>query len=59
MVPIYLSAFGIEKEELKDERFLSRVRRSGLRDSKTQVDSAVSNAKTVPSKGQKKGGKSK
>ena len=32
MIPIYLSIFGIGKEELKDERFLSRVRRSGLGD---------------------------
>ncbi|THW14707.1 hypothetical protein D6D25_07229 [Aureobasidium pullulans] len=30
MGPIYLAAFGIAKEELKDEKFLSRLRRSGL-----------------------------
>ncbi len=35
MFPIYASIFGIEKEELKDERFLSRLRRSGLKDSKS------------------------
>ncbi len=31
MVPIYASVFGIDKEELTEERFLSRLRRSGLR----------------------------
>lgn len=30
MVPIYMSVFGIGKEELRDERFLGRLRRSGL-----------------------------
>lgn len=30
MGPIYLAVFGIAKEELKDEKFLSRLRRSGL-----------------------------
>lgn len=39
MVPIYVSAFGIGKDELKDERFLSRLRRSGLGDSKSQRNS--------------------
>ena len=33
MVPVYGSVFGIQKDELKDERFLSRLRRSGLGDS--------------------------
>ncbi|KAK5736565.1 hypothetical protein LTR17_007384 [Elasticomyces elasticus] len=30
MVPVYLTCFGIEKAEIEDEKFLSRVRRSGL-----------------------------
>ncbi|THY82849.1 hypothetical protein D6C85_05099 [Aureobasidium pullulans] len=30
MGPIYLAVFGIAKEELKDEKFLSRLGRSGL-----------------------------
>lgn len=42
MFPIYVSAFGIGKEELKDKRFLSRLRRSGLGDSKSQQDNAAS-----------------
>lgn len=29
MATVYMSVFGIRKEELKDERFLSRLRRSG------------------------------
>lgn len=32
MVPIYGKVFGIRKEEVKEERFLSRLRRSGLGD---------------------------
>ena len=32
MLPIYLSVFGVGKEGLKDEHFLSRLRRSGLGD---------------------------
>ena len=30
MLPIYSSVFGVVKEELEDDRFLSRLRRSGL-----------------------------
>lgn len=30
MGPIYLAVFGIAKQELKDEKFLSRLRRAGL-----------------------------
>ena len=32
MLPIYLSVFSVGKEELSDDRFLSRLRRSGLGD---------------------------
>ena len=59
MAPIYLAVFGIGKEELKNERFLSRVRRSGLGEHKSQHDSAAANERVVHSKGQKRGGKSK
>ncbi len=34
--PIYKSVFGVSEEELKDEKFLSRLRRSGLGDSKAK-----------------------
>ena len=30
MVPVYLSCFGVDKAEIEDEKFVSRVRRSGL-----------------------------
>ncbi|KEQ73588.1 hypothetical protein M436DRAFT_72873 [Aureobasidium namibiae CBS 147.97] len=30
MGPIYLAVFGVSKEELRDEKFLSRLRRAGL-----------------------------
>ena len=33
MAPIYEKVFNIESSELRDERFLSRLRRSGLGDS--------------------------
>ena len=36
MVPVYGRAFGIEKDELKDERFLNCLRRSGLGDFKKE-----------------------
>lgn len=58
MVPIYVSAFGIGKEELEDEKFLSRLRRSGLGDFKSP-NSAASRQGESYMKGQKKGGKGK
>lgn len=30
MAPLYLSCFGIEKGDLEDDKFVARVRRSGL-----------------------------
>ena len=30
MLPVYMSVFGVTKEELKDEKFVSRLRRDGL-----------------------------
>jgi hypothetical protein len=30
LAPIYMAVFGVEQAEIKDERFLSRLRRSGL-----------------------------
>lgn len=30
LAPIYLEVFGVERVEIEDERFLSRLRRSGL-----------------------------
>jgi hypothetical protein len=36
MVPVYLSIFDIQRDELEDQRFLSRLRRSGLDDSREQ-----------------------
>ena len=45
MVPIYGRVFGIQKEELKDERFLSRLRRSGIGDLKGK-ETTISNVKS-------------
>lgn len=36
LVPIYLSVFDIQRGELEDQRFLGRLRRSGLDDSREQ-----------------------
>jgi hypothetical protein len=41
MVTIYGHIFGIQKEQLKDERFLGRLRRSGLGDSRYKEGIAV------------------
>ena len=40
MVPVYLSVFGIPRGELEDERFLGRLRRSGLDKSQEQHNEA-------------------
>ena len=45
MVPIYGRVFGIQKEELKNERFLNRLRRSGIGDLKSK-ESTISNVKS-------------
>ena len=42
MLPIYASIFGIGKGELQDERFLSRLRRSGVGEIKSQQGSTAS-----------------
>jgi hypothetical protein len=55
MGPIYLAVFGISKAELKDEKFLSRLRRAGL----PRLDGEEITKDTVQNiqKGGKKGGK--
>lgn len=49
LAPIYERAFGIERAAMKDERFLARLRRSGLGDgneiSKNATDSRVAGKK--------------
>jgi hypothetical protein len=53
--PIYLAVLGISKEELKDERFLSRLRRAGL--PRLNTDGTGKNDEQNTRKGGKKGGK--
>ena len=53
MIPVYMNVFGIEKGELEDERFLSRLRRSGLGDFKK---SDTGKAKTAKQARKGKGG---
>ena len=60
MVPIYGSVFGIRKEELGDERFLGRLRRSGVGDSgvgKGGVGAAAEGARGGSRKLSRRGGK--
>lgn len=51
MAPIYLEAFGIGREELEDEKFLSRLRRQGLPSTTEHGDQAG-----IKGKGTKLGG---
>lgn len=59
MGPIYLAVFGVSKEELKDEKFLSRLRRSGLprldQEETGKNDEQIS--QKAGKKGREKGGK--
>ncbi|MCJ1455069.1 hypothetical protein MMC28_005423 [Mycoblastus sanguinarius] len=57
MFPVYGSIFGIQKEELKDEHFLGRLRRSGLGDSRSKEGSATRGKGEIGGMGKKKGGK--
>ncbi|EPE25418.1 hypothetical protein GLAREA_01330 [Glarea lozoyensis ATCC 20868] len=54
MGPIYRAVFGIAKEDLRDEKFLSRLRRTGLGGEKQRED-IVSGS--VSGKNKKKGQK--
>lgn len=54
MGPIYTAVFGVTKEELKNEKFLSRLRRAGLEQPK-KVDKEGSGEGKQIKKGKKKG----
>jgi hypothetical protein len=55
MGPIYQAVFGITKEDLKNEKFLSRLRRTGLGQSKEKEKNASErvSGKQKKKKGQK------
>lgn len=55
MVPVYGSIFGIPKEELEDERFLTRLRRSGHGDIRSKQETAAKGGARKYAKGQEKG----
>ena len=55
MVPVYGSIFGIPKEKLEDERFLARLRRSGLGDIRSKQETAAKGGAEKCLKGQKRG----
>ena len=55
MVPVYGSIFGIPKEKLEDERFLARLRRSGLGDIRSKQETAAKGGAEKCAKGQKRG----
>ena len=54
MLPIYLSVFSVGKEGLKDDRFLSRLRRSGLGDCRATEGNRVKDQSMKLCKGKKK-----
>lgn len=55
MAPIYFSVFGIRKEEMQDRRFLSRVKRSGLKDAQSHVLKPAKRNGEIDCKAKKKG----
>jgi hypothetical protein len=55
MAPIYLAVFGIAKDELKDEKFTSRLRRAGL--PLLQAETAPMTKEQKSGQKAKKGGK--
>lgn len=57
MVPAYASVFEIVKEDLKDERFLSRLRRSGLGESRCKQATTSKCKAEDNDKGRKKAGR--
>ncbi len=57
MLPIYLSVFSVGKEGLKDDRFLSRLRRSGLGDCRATEGKRAEDQSIKRGKGKKKGKK--
>ena len=59
MFPIYSSTFGITREEVKDERCLGRLRKSGLGSSNvmTGIEGAGKETRKSPGKGSKGKGK--
>lgn len=59
MVPIYAGIFGIQKDELRNESFLSRLRRSGLGNVSSKNEPTVAANGSSDGKGKKKGGKGK
>lgn len=55
MLPVYLSVFSVGKEELKDERFLSRLRRSGLGDCRAMEGNRTEDQSMKRGQGKKNG----
>ncbi|KAL8668468.1 MAG: hypothetical protein Q9168_006904 [Polycauliona sp. 1 TL-2023] len=59
MLPVYLDIFKLRKEDLKDEKFLGRLRRSGLGDFMTKGAGDTADARNGPLDMGKKGKKGK
>ncbi|KAL9024922.1 MAG: hypothetical protein Q9196_006158 [Gyalolechia fulgens] len=59
MLPIYLDVFQLQKEDLKNETFLSRLRRSGLGDFMSKCATDSPDARDGPVDAGKKGKKGK
>ena len=57
MLPVYLSVFSVGKEELKHDRFLSRLRKSGLDGCRATEGNRAEDQSIKSGKGKKKGKK--
>ncbi|MCJ1448682.1 MAG: hypothetical protein MMC23_009199 [Stictis urceolatum] len=56
LFPVYANIFGVTREEINDERFLSRLRRSGIGDGSVRLnDSSAIEKSQTHKKGRKKG----
>ncbi|KAL8950364.1 MAG: hypothetical protein Q9222_003598 [Ikaeria aurantiellina] len=59
MLPIYLDVFNLQRKDLQDEKFLGRVRRSGLGDPTPKSAESSTDATSRPTNVEKKGKKGK
>ena len=57
IAPVYAGIFGVSKEEIKDEKFLSRLRRSGVVSASAKLERTATNSE--PNTRKSRGGKGK
>ena len=59
MLPIYLDVFKLKKGDVKDEKFLGRLKRSGLGDFMSKSATTSTDARDAPKESGKRGKKGK